>query len=112
MQMINARENKSGLVFLLIIIFAGVVSFTIVVPTSESTFLGSCLVAVGAFNILLHRVFGRQTFEWMRRQPAFVASFWTRTGQKGTQLLYLWMGIILASAGSFLLIKSGGWHSL
>ena len=104
--MTNISENKRGLFFMLALVFAGVVAFALVVPSSESRFLGFCLLAVGAFNVLLHRRFGRQTFEGMKYMPAFTARFWTHIGQKGTQILYLWIGIILAATGLLLLMRS------
>jgi len=63
-------------------------------------------VEAGAFNVLLHRTFGQQAFDWTRSMPPFVANFWLFFGKEGAQFLYLGIGTIFGAAGLFLLIKS------
>jgi hypothetical protein len=100
---INPRR---ALISLLILIAAGVTFLLFVVPSSGSRFIGTALVAAGAFNVLLHKTFGRQAFDWTRSMPSFAANFWRFIGKEGAQFLYLGIGTILAAAGVFLLIKS------
>ncbi len=100
---INPRR---ALIALLIFIAAGVTGLLFVVPSGGSRFFGTCLVAIGAFNVLLHKTFGRQIFDWTRSMPSFVAKFWGFIGKEGAQFLYLGIGTVLAAAGLFLLIKS------
>jgi len=99
-------DPKRALIALIILIAAGVTGLLFVVPSSGSRFFGTCLVAAGTFNILLHKTFGRQAFDWTRSSPSFVANFWQFIGKEGAQFLYLGIGTILAAAGVFLLIKS------
>jgi len=100
---INPRR---ALIALLILIAAGITFLLFVIPSSGTRFIGTALVAAGAFNVLLHRTFGRQAFDWTRSIPSFVAKFWQFIGQEGAQFLYLGIGSILAAAGFFLLITS------
>jgi hypothetical protein len=88
------------------LIFAGVTGLILSVPSSESKFLGGCLLGVGAIQIALHRKFGQQTFDWVQTMPAFVANFWRRLGSDGIQFLYLSIGIILVAGGTFVLVRS------
>jgi hypothetical protein len=68
---------------------------------------GGFLFAVGAMNVLFHRRFGRQVFVRGRSmKPKIVSRFWEYGGERGAQLLYLGIGMILAAAGCALLIKS------
>jgi hypothetical protein len=64
-------------------------------------FLGTSLIIIGAFNVILHKRFGRQIFEWSHH-----IHFWEQVGKDGAQFLYLGIGIILIAAGAFLLIRS------
>ena len=47
-----------------------------------------------------------QQFKQVHSMYPLVFNFWKRIGQDGIQLLYLGIGIILAAAGLFLLIRS------
>jgi hypothetical protein len=71
-----------------------------------SMLAGGFLLALGAMNILLHRLIGRQMFAWSRPLPAFAARFWALQGERGVQVFYLGIGIILAIGGCVLLIRS------
>jgi hypothetical protein len=68
--------------------------------------LGGALTGVGAMNVLFYRRFGRQIFDSTRSMRLSVAIFWQRIGEKGTQFLFLGMGIVLALAGFFVLMRS------
>jgi hypothetical protein len=69
-------------------------------------FAGVFFLIVGAMNILFHRRFGRQVYTRGHSGPPFVAKVWDAGGEKGAQLLYLGIGIILAVVGCVLLIES------
>jgi len=99
-------KDKSSLtpIFFLVVIAAGMSWFVYAVPPSRLA--AGFLLAIGAMNILFYRRFGRQIFGWAHSMPSIVARFWERGGEKGAQLLYLGIGIILAVAGCILLIKS------
>ena len=92
-----------GLVLLAPTVFLVVVANEI--PPGQIGWLGGVLVAFGALNILFHRTFGRQTFKSTRSMRSVVSNFWDRIGM-GLQFLYLGIGVILALAGVFLLLRS------
>jgi hypothetical protein len=78
-----------------------------VIPSDGDRFFGSCLLAFGAMNALFHRRLGRQVFKQGRSMPPdMVRRFWEIGGERGTQLLYLGIGLILSAAGGVLIIKS------
>jgi hypothetical protein len=101
-----ATYSRRWVIGLLILISAGVIGFLIVVPSSANRSLGTCLVAIGAFNILLHRAIGRQVFRQTQTMPPFISTFWKHFDKEGSEILYLGIDIILATAGLFLLIRS------
>jgi hypothetical protein len=57
------------------------------------------------FYVLLHSKLGRWNFRQARVMP-FVSTFWTKIGEKGTQSVYLGIGLGLIGIGCGLLIKS------
>jgi hypothetical protein len=78
-----------------------------VIPSDGARFLGGCLVAFGAMNTLFYRRLGSQVFKEGRSMPPdIVRRFWEIGGERGTQLLYLGIGIILSTAGGVLIIRS------
>jgi len=81
------------------------ISFAFAVPSTVHRPLGACLAVVGAFNIALHRTFGRQVHRQAQSMP-FAAGFSNRIGTDEAQSLYLGIDVILTSVGSFLLIKT------
>ncbi len=101
-------KSKGGVIALLILILAGVIGLLVAVPSEPHSdrFFGACLIGAGCMNVLLHGNIGRQHFKQVHWRYAVVSNFWKRIGQGGLQLLYLGIGIILAVAGLFLLIRS------
>jgi hypothetical protein len=93
-----------GVVLFALAVFLIVVASS--VPPGSYRFLGGALTGAGAMNILFYRRFGRQTFDSTRSMRPSVAIFWERIGEKGTQFLYLGIGIVLALAGFFVLMRS------
>jgi len=98
---INGINAPISVVIILVFICAAIGWLLFEVPSDSYGFLGTCLVIIGTFNILLHKRFGRQIFEW-----AHHIDFWEKVGKDGAQFLYLGIGVILTAAGVFLLIKS------
>jgi hypothetical protein len=104
---IAAVESKRGVVVLLMLILGGVIGLLVMIPSESQSnrFFGACLIAAGAMNVLLRRMIGRQLFRQVNSSSPLISNFWKRMGQDGIQLLYLGIGIILAAAGLFLLIR-------
>ena len=105
---IATAESRRSLIALLILILAGMVGLLVAVPWEPHSdrFFGACLVGAGAMNILLHRRIGRQHFKQVQSMWPAVSNVWKRIGQDGIQILYLGVGIILAAAGLFFLLRS------
>ena len=82
-----------------------VIAFVIAIPSIAYRPLGACFAVIGAFNIAMHRTFGRQVQRQAQSMP-LAAEFWNRLGTDGTQSLYLGIGLILACVGCLLLIKT------
>jgi hypothetical protein len=67
-------------------------------------FFGGALLAIGVLNILFHRRFGRQVFRRSISNPPFFGNIWSPIGERGVQLFYLGVGIVLAVIGSVFMI--------
>ena len=106
MQISTFIGPRCAVIILLFLICSGMSWLLFVVPTSLYRFVGICLIASGAFNVLMYRRFGRQNFDWAHSMPPFVLNFWDYIGKDGAQFLYLGIGVILATCGTFLLIRS------
>ena len=65
---------------------------------------GGFFVAIGALNVLFYKSTGRVFFAKTQSSPPFVANLWAHGGERGTQLLFLGIGLILAVAGCILLV--------
>ena len=88
---------------LLVLICFGVVVLLREIPPELYRFFGTCLVVSGAVNLLFHKRFGRQNYQWARSLPTFTADPWRRLGIAGAKFLYLGIGIILSCVGTILL---------
>jgi hypothetical protein len=106
LQMRSDVELRWWLACIFLVISGGVAWLTYTVPPELNRLAGGFLLAVGTLNIFLHRRIGRQSFSWTRSMPSIVAKFWDYGGERGAQLLYLGIGMILAAAGCVLLLKS------
>jgi len=91
---------------ILAVIAVGVSWLASRVPSDVSRLFGGFLLTIGAMNILFHRRFGRKDYGRVRSMSPFVAKFWNIGGEKGVQLLYLGIGVIVALVGCVLLIRS------
>lgn len=90
----------------LCVICAGIAWLVLSIPSSESGFMGCCLLVIGVLQVACHRVFARQAFGQSQASAVFVAAVWKRLGSRGTQLVYMGVGVILIIAGTFSLIRS------
>jgi hypothetical protein len=75
----------------------------VVLPLPGAKLVGGFFLAVGAMNVFLHKRTGQQIFARTQSSCRFIAGFWTRIGERGSQRLFLGIGIILAVAGCILL---------
>jgi len=107
MQMNPAVESMRWVIALLIAIAAWMAWIVYVAsPLPNIKFLGGFLLAIGTFNAAFYKRGGRRAFAQMKSKRPFVAWFWLRSGERGSQLLFLGIAIILAVAGLFLIIRS------
>ena len=90
---------------LLVFISFGVVVLLRELPAESYRFFGTCLVVSGAVNLLFHKRFGSQNYQWARSLPPFGGDPWRRIGIAGAQFLFLGIGIILSCIGTILLLK-------
>jgi hypothetical protein len=98
---INGINAPISVVIILVFICTSIGGFLFEIPSDIYRSLGTCLIIIGVFNILLHKRFGRQIFEWSHD-----IDFWKKVGKDGTQFLYLGIGVIFFVAGAVLLIGS------
>jgi hypothetical protein len=75
-----------------------------ILPSHPGMLGGGFFLALGAMNVLLCKSTGRKFFATTQLSPPFVANFWAHSGERGTQLLFLGIGTILAVAGCILLV--------
>lgn len=90
---------------LLVLIASGLIWLIVQTPKGLGKLPGVFWIVIGAFNILLHRRIGRQTYNWARSMPPFVAKLWAHCGEQGTQILFMGIGVVLLLAGFALIAK-------
>lgn len=76
-----------------------------ILPSHPGKLFGAFFLGIGALNALFYKSTGRKFFARAQSSRPFVANFWARSGERGIQLLFLGIGIILALAGSVLVIE-------
>jgi Ca2+/Na+ antiporter len=76
----------------------------VILPSHPGMLGGGFFLALGALNALFCKSTGRKFFAKTQSSAPFVANFWAHSGERGTQLLFLGIGIILAVAGCILLV--------
>jgi hypothetical protein len=104
MQMKPAVESMRWVIAQLAVIATGVAFILYMAfPLPSSKLIGGFLLAIGALNGPFYRITGRRAFAQMSKRP-LVAWFWVRSGERGSQVLFLGIAIILAVAGCVLLI--------
>jgi uncharacterized membrane protein YfcA len=92
---------------ILVLIVASTFGFVVLYayPLDTTRYIGACFIGIGDVYVLLHSKLGRWNFRQARVMP-FVSTFWTKIGEKGTQSVYLGIGLGLIGIGCGLLIKS------
>lgn len=104
----NSNVESMRWVMALLIAIAAWMAWVVYVasPLPNSRFLGGFLLAIGVFNAAFHKGSGRRAFAQMKSRHPLVAWFWVRSGERGSQFLFLGIAIILAVAGLFIIIRS------
>jgi hypothetical protein len=74
------------------------------IPLPSSKWIGGFLLGIGTLNVLLHKRTGQKFFAKAQSSRPHLARFWASSGEKGTKLLFLGIGIILAVAGCVLIV--------
>jgi hypothetical protein len=106
MQMKPLVESMRWVIACLVVLaawMAGVIYY-VILPSHSGRLLGVFFVAIGALNVLFCKTTARKFFAKTQSSPPFVAGFWARSGERGVQLLFLGIGIILAVGGCVLII--------
>jgi len=105
MQMKAGVESMPWIIVPLVLIAAGVALILYVaLPLPGAKLGGGFFLVIGALNVLFHKSTGRKFFALAQSSWPFVAKFWARSGENGTQLLFLGIGVILGVAGGILLV--------
>ena len=76
----------------------------VALPLPGARLGGGFFLAIGVMNALFYKRTGREIFTRAQSSWPFVARFWARSGENGTQLLFLGIGVILGVAGGILLV--------
>jgi hypothetical protein len=104
MQMKNVESRHWVTAQLVVIAIFMAVFVGAILPSHPGALGGGFFLAIGAVNVLFYKSTGRKFFAKTQSSPPFVASFWAHSGERGTQLLFLGIGLILAAAGFILLV--------
>ena len=68
-------------------------------PLPDRLLFGGFFFVIGITKVIFHKTAGRKFFARTQAGPPFVARVWATGGEKGVQVLFLGIGIILAIAG-------------
>jgi len=82
---------------------AWLVWVTNLIPVRDYPLWGSFLLVFGLFNIVMSRVTGRLHWNKGVRSPKFFRSFWIKLGERGAQIYFLGLGVVLAILGAVLI---------
>jgi hypothetical protein len=75
-----------------------------VLPSHPGKLLGGSLLTIGGLQVVFHGRAGRRFYARTQACYAHVAGFWAVGGERGTQLLFLGVGVIVAMGGCILII--------
>jgi hypothetical protein len=105
MQLKTSLESMRLVVAQLVLVAAGVgFIFYVTLPLPSSKLAGGFFFAIGSLNALFYKRTGQKFYAKSQSSWRQVAKFWARSGERGTQILFLGIGIILAVAGCALLL--------
>ena len=102
----SSFKSLLGVLLTLIIVLVGMSIFILFIPVIHDQRLGLFILGIGVVNILFHKSQGRTSFKWGRAKLASTFDYWGWIGERGAQLLYLVIGIILSGAGAVLVVES------
>lgn len=98
-------ESMHWIIATLLLIAVGLaVIVYVALPLPGARLGGGFFLAIGVMNALFYKRTGREIFTRAQSSWPFVARFWARSGENGTQLLFLGIGVILGVAGGILLV--------
>jgi hypothetical protein len=105
MQLRRSTESANWVIATLVL-FAGGVGLIVYVaaPLPDIKLGGGFLLGIAILQLLLYKNTSRRFYAWTQLGPAHAARLWARSGERGTRLLFLGTGIILALAGCTLII--------
>jgi hypothetical protein len=105
MQVKTGVESLHWIIATLVLIAIGVaIILYVALPLPGAKFGGWFFLAIGIMNLLSYKGTGRNLFARAQSSLPLIRDFWARSGEKGTQLLFLGIGVILAVAGCILLV--------
>jgi hypothetical protein len=105
MQLKTSGESMRWVIAQLVLVAAGVgFIFYVTLPLPSSKLVGGFFFAIGLLNVPFYEKTGHKFFAKTQSSWPQVATFWARSGERGTQILFLGIGIIFAVAGCALLI--------
>lgn len=105
MQLNRPTQSLNWVIAILVLFAAGVGMIVYVaVPLPDIKLGGGFLLGIAILQLVFHRSAGRRFYARTQLGPTYAASFWARSGERGTRLLFLGIGIILALAGCTLII--------
>jgi len=100
-------ESMHWIIATLLLIAVGLaVIVYVALPLPGARLGGGFFLAIGVMNALFYKRTGREIFTRAQSSWPFVARFWARSGENGTQLLFLGIGVILVVAGGVLLVAA------
>jgi hypothetical protein len=105
MQLRRSIESVNWVIATLAL-FAGGVGLIVyvAVPLPDIKLGGGFLLGIAILQLFLHKSTSRRFYAWTQLGPPYAARFWARSGEPGVRLLFLGTGIIIALAGSTLII--------
>jgi hypothetical protein len=68
-------------------------------PLPDGKLFAGFFLVIGITNVFFCKTTGREFFARTQASRPSVARFWARAGEKGSQVLFLGIGIIFAVAG-------------
>ena len=101
-------KSLFAVILTLIPVIAGMSFLVFSVPIIHDKLLGLFIFGFGVFNIFLYKIQGRVIFKWGHAKRGSTFDYWGLIGERGTQILYLGIGFILATGGLALFIESLG----
>jgi hypothetical protein len=98
-------ESMRWVIAQLVFIASGMaIILYVALPLPNAKLGGGFFLAIGVLHVLFYERTGRKFFAKTQSSWPHIARFWAHCGERGTQLLFLGIGIILAVSGCILLV--------